>query len=833
MHSSSSTRPTRSHRGAHSSRARLGRCTPVALAIFVILRGAQAAEPAADENRGSLEEITVTATKRVEDQQSVPISIQAISEKSLQQQNLQSFNDYAQQLTSVSFQSATPGFAIVSMRGISSGSGGNSSGSLPTVGMYLDEQPITTIAGAIDVHVYDIARVEVLPGPQGTLYGASSESGTIKVVTNKPDVSHFSAGYDVQGNFVKNGTLGGIVEGFVNIPIAPNIAARLVGWYEHDSGYIDAVAGTATSNGHTYDNAGFVKDHANPVDVYGGRLAFKIDLNDNWSVSPTFMAQNTQSQGIFAQEYWRATDIAPAFDHDLAERSWARDFSNDSWIDAAMTVQGKVGNFDITYAGSYLKRHTYGASDYADYQFAYQQYTQYWPADYGFVNFPTSRYQQYSNELRVASPKDLPVRFLAGLYQQRQLQDIYNNIATPMNTRPQYEVGYPNPPNGYGGTEYLLDEQRVNRDTAVFGEVTWDITSKLSLLGGLRRFKYDNSLEGFYGFGINAFGPPPPPLFPGGPPGPGGTSGEQTCKSTHVWSGGIQPAPCENINTSTTGTGWTPKVNVSYKITDQALVYATYSKGFRPGGVNRTNNAPPYTPDFLKNYEVGWKSMWFDNRLRVNGSVYYEKWNDFQFTFKGKGGIPAIANAGNAAVKGADVTVEWAATRDLTLHSSVTYADALLLDNYCGALGADGAPITSNPCLVPGKAPFTPKSLAGTQLPGTPKFKTNAGARFEFPIGDWQGHAQGDLVYQTSVSPQLLNLDSSVLGPQRAYALTNFFVGAEKNGLSVELLVKNAFDRRASLYRYANCGNSECAVVATYEVVAQPRLIGVQVGQRF
>jgi iron complex outermembrane receptor protein len=810
----------------------LGRYTPVAAAILSILRGVHAAETPAEETSGGvLEEVTVTATKRSEDQQSVPISIQALSSKGLEQMNVQSFNDYAQTLTSVTFQSAEPGHAIVSMRGISSGSGGNSSGSLPTVGMYLDEQPITTIQGAIDVHMYDIARVEVLPGPQGTLYGASSESGTIKVITNKPDPSHFAAGYDLQGNTIKNGTAGGIVEGFVNMPLSSDIAARVVGWYERDSGYIDNVFGTVTSNGHTFDNAPFVKKHFNSVETYGGRAALKVDLNDNWSITPMVMAQNTKDTGIFAQEYWKALDIGPAFDPDLKVRQFAENFSKDNWVDAALTVQGKIGNFDITYAGAFLKRDTHGASDYADYEFSYQQYTQYWPADYGFVNFPSNTYQQFNNELRIASPKEYPVRFVGGLYQQRQLQNIYNNIATPANDRPQYEVGYPNPPTGYGGTEYLLDEQRVNRDSAVFGELTWDVTSKLSLLGGIRRFKFDNSLEGFYGFGPNAFATTaPPPLVPGGPPGPGGISGQQTCFTTTVWHG---TAPCENIRTSTSGTGWTPKFNVSYKFDNQHLIYATYSKGFRPGGVNRTNGAPPYTSDFLKNYEVGWKTTWLDNSLRLNGSLYYEQWNNFQFTFKGQFGIPAIANAGNAAVKGADLSLEWAATRDLTLRASATYSDAYLTENYCGALGTDGKPITTNPCVLPNKAPFAPLAPQGTKLPGTPKVKTSAGARYVFPVMDWEGHVAGDVVYQTSVSPQLRVVDSRILGQQPAYAITNLFLGVEKNGLSVELLVKNAFDRRASLYRYSNCGTVDCGPVATYEVVAPPRLIGLQLGQRF
>jgi outer membrane receptor protein involved in Fe transport len=392
-------------------------------------------------------------------------------------------------------------------------------------------------------------------------------------------------------------------------------------------------------------------------------------------------------------------------------------------------------------------------------------------------------------------------------------------------------VGFPDPPSGFGGTEYLLNEQRVNRDSAVFGELTWDITSKLSLLGGIRKFHYNNTLEGFYGFGPNAFATsPPPPLYPGGPPGPGGISGQQTCFTTTVWHG---TAPCEDINVGTSGSGWTPKINLSYKIDDHRMVYATYSKGFRPGGVNRTKAVPPYTADYLKNYEVGWKTTWLDNSLRFNGALYYEQWNNFQFNFVGQYGIPLIANAGNASVKGADVELEWAATRSLTLKFATTYTDAYLTQNYCGALNPDGSPVDTNPCVVSGKAPFTPLATKGTRLPETPRFKTSASARYLFPVGAWEGHVEGDLVYQTWVPSALRTEDTDLLGQQPAYALTNLFLGLEKGGLSIELLVKNAFDRRANLYRYSECGTTVCGAGAVYTVIAPPRLIGLQVGQKF
>ena len=195
--------------------------------------------PAADDTS---DEIIVTAQKREESLQNVPISIQAIGTKKLDQLNVASFNDYAALLPSVSFQAGTPGATQGYMRGIASGGDGNHSGSLPAVGIYLDEQPVTTIDGALDVHIYDIARIESLSGPQGTLYGASSEAGTIRIITNKPSTSGFEGRVDGEINTVSKGGIGGKLEGMVNLPLGTNAAVRIVGWYQRDAGYIDNIA---------------------------------------------------------------------------------------------------------------------------------------------------------------------------------------------------------------------------------------------------------------------------------------------------------------------------------------------------------------------------------------------------------------------------------------------------------------------------------------------------------------------------------------------------------------------------------------------------------------
>ena len=237
------------------------------------------------------QEVIVTAQKRSENLQNVPISIQALGAVALQEQNVSNFQDYTRLLPSVSYQTLQPGQTNVYIRGVASGGDGNHSGSLPSVGVYLDEQPVTTIGGTLDVHVYDIARIEVLRGPQGTLYGASSEAGTIRIITNQPDTSGFYGQVDGELNTVSHGDFGGSLEGFVNVPVSETVALRLVGWYQHDAGYIDNVPGSRTflpaGNGDqiTINNDGLVEDDFNDVDTIGGRAALGIDLDDNWTVT--------------------------------------------------------------------------------------------------------------------------------------------------------------------------------------------------------------------------------------------------------------------------------------------------------------------------------------------------------------------------------------------------------------------------------------------------------------------------------------------------------------------------------------------------------------------
>src|SRR5215213_8684183 len=252
-------------------------------------------------------EIIITATKREENVQNVPINVIALGTRRLDQLNISNFEDYTKQLPSVSFLTTQPGQTTVYMRGVSAAGGtnaeGNHSGPLPQVGTYLDEQPVTTIGGTLDVHIYDVARIESLSGPQGTLYGASSEAGTIRIITNKPELGRTSGRVDGELNTVAHGGVGGKLEGMINLPVAKNMAFRASAFYQHDAGFIDNVFGERTYCGTTIygpdpedpeseiavgcikdgihvDNSAVVKKDFNTQEIWGGRAALKIDLDD-------------------------------------------------------------------------------------------------------------------------------------------------------------------------------------------------------------------------------------------------------------------------------------------------------------------------------------------------------------------------------------------------------------------------------------------------------------------------------------------------------------------------------------------------------------------------
>jgi iron complex outermembrane recepter protein len=808
---------------------------PLAAAVLAALSTPAMAQ---QSNEGVLENVIVTAQKRTENLQEVPLSIQAIGSERLEELHVKGFEDYVRYLPTVSYQTFGPGFAQVYMRGVASGGDGNHSGSLPSVGVYLDEQPITTIQGALDVQPYDVARVEALAGPQGTLYGASSQAGTIRIITNKPDSSGFTAGYDLEGSTMTEGSDGYLAQGYANIPLSANSAVRLVGWKRHDPGFIDNVFHERTfpSSVETgvppVNNAGHEKENYNDADTTGGRAALKLDLNDSWTITPQLMAQEQKTRGTFG------------FDRTLGDLKVAHKYpekSKDRWYQAALTVEGKVANLDITYAGGYLNRKVDTQSDYSDYSYWYDvayyalhnedpDYyglfgTYFYDDDFNPIDFSQyiqgkDRYTRWTHELRVATPAENRWRFVGGVFTQRQVHDIeqrylINDLAADLSVT------------GWEDTLWLTEQERIDRDNAIFGELSYDITDKLTLTGGVRWFEAENSLEGFFGFSDGFSG--------------SGRNGETLCSDIAV--PGAEPgsqqgdtsnwvpfenqtgtAPCKNLDRRVDEKDTIGKVNAAYNFDEDRMIYATWSRGYRPGGINRVGTVPPYLSDFLTNYEVGWKTTWAGNRFRWNGALFTQKWEDFQFSFLGQNGLTIIQNANQARINGLEMDATWVIGGGLVINGGVAFIESELTEDYCGV--AD--PVTSKPITVCDE----PQAPEGTELPVSPKFKGNVTARYEFPLGSFDAHVQGALVYAGKRWADLRVVERSIIGELDSYQIFDFTAGIDNGTYSLELFVGNAFDERGEVTRFAQCAEQVCGF-QTYTVTTPPRTVGLRFGQKF
>jgi outer membrane receptor protein involved in Fe transport len=802
------------------------------------------AAPTADDN-GDV--IIVTAQKRSENLQNVPISIQALGTQQLEELNVANFQDYTRMLPSISYQTFQPGTTNVYIRGVASGGDGNHSGSLPSVGVYLDEQPVTTIGGTLDVHIYDVARIEVLRGPQGTLYGASSEAGTIRIITNRPDPSGFSAALDAELNTVRHGGIGGALEGYVNAPLGDHAALRLVAWYQHDAGYIDNVPGTRAflprPGGIVVNNAGLVERDFNDVDTVGGRAALGIELDDNWTVTASLFGQDQRSHGSFG------------FDPrvgDLQVQHFFPDRDHDRFAQAALTIEGKIGNFDLTYAGAYLDRQIHTTNDYTDYAEAYDHLYDaccgglsnyfYFQDNAGNTINPSqhiigrSHYRKMSHELRVASPAENRLRFVGGLFYQRQTHLIHQDyqvtgLASFLSV------------NGFPGTLWLTQQERVDRDYAAFGELSFDIVPTVTLTGGLRVYRYDNSLIGFFGFGRNPAGPP----FNGAGSSRTGVAGCYTTTGAILRDnpGGtlLPPAvagsPCTDLGDFVGGTvvpkhqdgnGVTYRANLTWHVTPHHMLYATWSSGFRPGGINRRSTIAPYDEDKLTNYEIGFHTEW-GGGLRINGAIYQQDWAKFQFSFLGANSFTEIHNGPDARIRGAELELNWRPPgTGFNLAASAAYTDAKTRRNLCLA---DDPTFTCASSLI--SAP------AGIHLPVTPRFKFAAVARYQFGLAGGTGHVQAAVAHQSSASSDIRTAivqpgtgdivnPAALTGRLAAYTTADFALGIQWTRFSAELFLENAFDERAQLTRFQECG--QC-FDRPYIVTNTPRTIGVRLGARF
>jgi len=786
---------------------------PLNQAVWLALAGTAVATTVANpvhaqDTGPALDEVVVTATKRTENLQNVPLSVMVLDSGRLTDLEVRGFEDYIQFLPTVSWTSNGPGYGQVYMRGISSGGDGNHSGSMPSIGVYLDEQPITTINQILDVHVYDIARVETLSGPQGTLFGQGSQSGTIRIITNKPDPGQFEAGYDAYMDTVSHGEEGYGVEGFVNIPMGDRAAVRLVGWHTDEGGWIDNVPGEINYaiGGITRDNLALVGDDFNTVKSSGARALLKVDLNENWSVTPGIMYQESEVRGS-----WFDNEIYTGEEYEVSR--FYPDLGDEDWYQASLTLDGQIGDLNLVYAGAYLDRNVesqYDYSGYAEYLDAvYASYGYacwYYDAQGGCVDpsqyvYGDENFKRQSHEIRLQSSQDQRFRWIGGLFYQRQ--EHYFDL--------QWTVPGLNPAQTVvqgGDVVWLTNQDRVDRDEAVFGEVYFDVTDTVTLIGGARYFEYENSLYGFNGFVGHCTG-----FFD--------ANGDFVEDRVN---GEVQ-YPCFDtgiLDDVSEGDDWAFKGSVQWNLAEDRMLYATYSEGFRAGGVNRARvpGIPQYEPDWVYNYEIGWKTQWADGAVRFNGALYVVDWEDFQYGFLDFtiSNLTIIQNVGTAQTKGLEFELDWAPTEGLLLSFAGSYNDSNLQEDFWrSAEDRDNG--------------LPPDAPEGTEMPYVPTWQYTALGRYDFQAGNlplfaqaawsWRDETWNDLE-ETNV--RRAKMDS--------YGVLNLSTGIENERWSLSLYANNVTDERGQI-DIGDPGYDSPSGLDFNRNHIRPRNIGLRWSQRF
>jgi iron complex outermembrane recepter protein len=366
----------------------------------------------------------------------------------------------------------------------------------------------------------------------------------------------------------------------------------------------------------------------------------------------------------------------------------------------------------------------------------------------------------------------------------------------------------------------------------------------LTLTGGARYYKFDNTLVGFFGFGRNPNG-----NFNASPRNAAGSSrtGVAQCFTTtgsrlrpvagtpgvQLLPGVVDGTPCTNLgvwNGSSVDPvrvqddGITWRANLSWKATSDVLLYATASKGFRPGGVNRRGTVPPYAADFLINYELGWKTTIVPG-LRFNGAVYQQNWNSFQFSYLGENSFTEIRNGPDARIRGFDVDLSYNGG-GLFVQLAGAYTDAKMTTNLCA--GQDPTFLCTN--TLPNGDPNSITSPAGTRLPVTPQWKMSGTLRYTAETGNMKPYGQINAAYQSSASTDVRLADALLLGDLPGYATVNLAVGIEWDSFNLELYASNLFDQRGQASRFVQCG--QC-YQRPYVVPITPRTVGLRMGTKF
>ena len=784
-----------------------------------------------------LEEVVVTARKKTESLQDVPISVSALRESDLEDKGINVFEDYLLQLPSVTAGGAGPGTSTIYIRGLASTTPNLTTagvaGLAPNVSFYLDEQPLAQPGRNLDVYAADMARIEVLAGPQGTLFGASSQAGVVRMITNKPVIGEASANVEVEARFMPGADTGDKVELVANMPLGDSTAARFVAYRDKKGGYIDQVAGSinasqsarfraagtvrdnglpvnssrggfqagADLSGVTLGNAvAIVKDDANTLTYQGFRASLAHEINENWDALATVAQQTIDADGVFF--------VDPNLG-DLEIQRYTEDVIEDEFDNMSLTLEGSIGDLEVVYAGAYTDRTSDQMVDYTDYLFV-GQYLPYYICDYYVTyttyapgNVPTgtcgapnllvdstTNLEVTSHEFRINADLNDTTSVTAGVFaSDTELTELNlftypGSVGNDITYAANYALtdtsvtGVINnaSPGWFSAGPYsepvifFNDIKRTDKQMGVFGEVSYALSDTSELSVGARWYDIEVDFEGSANSSFyNGFGNPDTQQF-------GSNLSAQ-----------YAPGNANGYPDTAQTDGVIGKVTYSWNKSEDTMLYVTMSEGFRPGLLNRPVGSsspdgsytvkPSIESDEITNYEFGWKAVLQDGALRFNGSVFMVDVSGLQSTIFD----PSIVNlffsdnAADAEIRGVEGDILY-------------YTDSGLI--LSGAFSILNTEITKS--LVP-----TADVVVGSHLAFAPGFQANFTARKEWgtSMGN-TGHWQAQFNHSRAS-------DSDIMEPNRAtqasYFLTNIRAGVSNDSWTAEMYIDNVFDERAEI----------------------------------
>ena len=814
---------------------------PLAAAVVAALNPGVAVAQDQDENIPlRLEEIVVTATKREVNLQDVPHAIDVLSPVDIERMGAKSLEDAIKGLPSITLNNTVPGRNSLVIRGISSSNFDYRRDA--TVAIYLDEQPMTTSAQQVGVRAIDMERIELLSGPQGTLFGSSSQSGTMRYITKKPHHEGVGGNVELRYGMTDDGGDSYDLSGILNVPIVEDVlAVRAVGYTSHDGGYVDNVLGSSLAG--NFDNSAVVEEDFNEYDVDGGRIAALWNVTEDWSILASVVGEQTRSDGTW--------DTDPVLG-DYKVTRFIKENRDDDWYSAALTLQGSLGFADLTMNVTTFDRdiaYNWDNNSYAQFKdrwygggLYYEQYYAGNPYYYLYYNLPLynadyipstifndQHQERDAIEMRLTSTSDSKLQWTAGLFYEDVFDEWYYGTVQPglltttmwsyanylayyygvtsnyyNNYTPNPNISYPLTPTDVSYSNTL---RRTVKQTAVFAEVSYDLTDDLTVLGGVRYAEYDRDEFSRFTF---------PEGLPAGDRGTGDGSFTGAGKSDDTF--------------------W--KFSVRYNLDDDRMLYGLFSQGVRLGGFNSpraasTGSVPlVYNPDYLDNYEFGIKSTWADGRLSVNANYFYMEWSDFQSGADfGIWWLRGTVNANAAENSGFEAQVDWQATDRLQLSFNGYIADPKYSDDW------------SNIFIDGEQQPTDPNNLdirAGMRMPGAPETVMNVSAYYAIPgVFDGVLWLYADYFYQSESwnnNENILDNNTDGLAPSWSYA--TLAAGLQlPSDFDIELHVRNAFNDKG--YSYVNTGeNDDSALFGdtrwnNLRSLSRPRTVWLTLKKRF